>query len=135
MNFFIDLIGYLAAVITNISMYPQAYSCYKIIRSAEYDKLDNMNLNTYYMQVCGCILWLIYAINKELYPVISGCIINTLPNTYIIYIILIYKEKNNTQIVIDQQVFSNENTDDTKIITSTSSNIHENNEFNNIAIE
>ena len=38
-----DIIGYTAAVISNISMFPQAYEVHKIIKVGDYDKLSALS--------------------------------------------------------------------------------------------
>ena len=43
-NLVIDVVGYSAAVITNVSIFPQAYDVYIIVSTAEYNKLIGLSL-------------------------------------------------------------------------------------------
>ena len=70
----ISIIGYTAAVITNISVYPQAYEVYIIIDTNEYDKLNGLSLTMYTLQTSGCFVWLTYSSLLGLYPIIFGSI-------------------------------------------------------------
>ena len=45
----IETIGYTAAVVTNISVYPQAYEVYVIVQTRQYTKLkDTFNYNIFF---------------------------------------------------------------------------------------
>ena len=91
MDLYIDFIGYLAALCANLSMYPHAYNINQIVARTEYHKLKNMSIALNIFQNISCILWFIYGFSKNLYPVMISCTINTLPNTYIIYILVRYR--------------------------------------------
>lgn len=78
-----DIIGYVAAVITNISMYPQAYDVYVIMSTRNYEKLSSLSLGTFSITGFGCCLWIIYGINLSIYPIIFGCIMTIIPSFYI----------------------------------------------------
>ena len=56
----IEIIGYSAAVVTNISIYPQVYDIYLIVKSKEYEKLLGLSLTMFLLQSSGCVLWFIY---------------------------------------------------------------------------
>ena len=86
-----DIVGYMAAVISNISMFPQAYEVYKIVKVGDYDKLSALSLTTLFYMDFGCSLWLTYAINKEVYPIIVGSILCMTPTTYMIVLKLLYR--------------------------------------------
>ena len=86
-----DIIGYTAAVISNISMFPQAYEVHKIIKVGDYDKLSALSLTTLFYMDFGCSLWLTYAINKGVYPIIVGSVLCMTPTTYMIILKLMYR--------------------------------------------
>ena len=85
-----DIVGYVAAIISNMSMFPQAYEVYKIVHVEDYDKLKAVSLATLLYMNFGCSLWLAYAINKNIYPIMLGSILCMTPNTYMITIKFIY---------------------------------------------
>ena len=87
----IDIIGFSAAIITNISFYPQAYEIYIIVNTREYEKLDSISLATFSMTGFGCTLWLIYAIILSIYPMIMGSVLTIIPSLYICSVLLFYK--------------------------------------------
>ena len=93
-HFIIDVIGYAAAVITNISVYPQAFKVNKILTNQNYEKLNSISLPMYILQSFGCVLWLIYAIVTNLYPVMFGSVMCLLPSCYIIIILVCNQNKN-----------------------------------------
>lgn len=125
MDIAIEIIGYLAAIIKNISMYPTAYNIHKIIQANEYNKLLQLSSLSYSLEVIGCILWLIYSISKQLYPITAACIINIIPNSYITYILIIYKPVNNNNY--NENIHTITATYDETILTTKSTDIHENN--------
>lgn len=87
----IDIIGFTAAIITNISFYPQAYEIYIIVNTHEYGKLNSISLLTFSMTGFGCTLWLIYAIILSIYPMIMGSILTIIPSIYICSVLSFYK--------------------------------------------
>lgn len=104
-HFIIDMIGYTAAVITNISVYPQAYKVYRILTNKNYEKLNSISLPMYILQSFGCVLWLIYAIMINLYPVMFGSIMCLLPSGYIIIVLIFNQNKHqvtNESVAIEQ---------------------------------
>ena len=88
---FIDIIGFTAAIITNISFYPQAYDIYIIVNTRKYEELNSISLATFSMTGFGCTLWLIYAIMLSIYPMIMGSILTIIPSLYICSVLLFYK--------------------------------------------
>ena len=99
---FLDIIGYIAAIFNNISMYPQAYNVYKIIKKKEYNQLNTLSLYTLIYITIGCNLWLYYAIEKNIYPIILGCILCLIPTGYIIICKLTFYDE---IIIIDDIYF------------------------------
>ena len=91
MKLLIDIIGIFAGIVNNISMYPLAYSIYKIKKSNELIKFENISIITHILQISGCSLWLIYSIYYKLYPLIFACILSIIPNSYIIIIVYNYR--------------------------------------------
>ena len=144
-HFIIDMIGYTAAVITNISVYPQAYKVYRILTNKNYEKLNSISLPMYILQSFGCVLWLIYAIMINLYPVMFGSIMCLLPSGYIIIVLIFNQNKHqvtNESVAIEQinQIRNiieeidmtetrndpyNERTDDTEIVIASGCSFQE----------
>lgn len=142
MDLFIDIIGYLAALCANMSMYPHAYNIRLIVYRGEYHKLQNMSIALNILQTVSCMLWFIYGNVKGLYPIMISCTINTIPNTYIVYMLVRYRvcrdniidngvdkgidtdidiEVNENQIISCQDDVIN---DGTQVITASSSSPH-----------
>ena len=88
----LDIIGYVAAVITNVSVYPQAREVYVIINTEEYDKLYAISLSMYLLQTTGCVFWLVYGVAIKTYPIIFGSIMCIIPSSYIIFGLIKYRE-------------------------------------------
>ena len=120
-----SIIGYTAAVITNISVYPQAYEVYIIINTNEHDKLNGLSLTMYLLQTSGCFIWLIYSSILGLYPIIFGSVFCIIPSVYIIYGILTYRQStipegiNREQFAYDDQ--PRQNGDDAEIVVASGS--------------
>ena len=81
----IETIGYTAAVVTNISVYPQAYEVYVIVQTRQYTKLKTLSITTFSLQTIGCFFWLSYALIQQIIPVIFGSIMCIIPSTYILF--------------------------------------------------
>ena len=109
-NLGISIIGYTGAVITNISVYPQAYEVYIIINTNEFDKLNGLSLTMYSLQTTGCFIWLTYSVLLRLYPIIFGSIFCIIPSIYIIYGILMYR-----QTIMPEGISREQFTQDTQI--------------------
>jgi len=93
-----EVIGYLAGIVTNISVFPHAYSVCKMSQNNEVDKINALPISLYIMQDVGCIFWISYGILNQLYPIICSSILNMIPNTYIMFIIC-YTKCNDTRRV------------------------------------
>jgi len=91
MNLYIEIIGYLAALCANMSMYPHAYNINNIVARKEYHKLNYMSISLNILQIISCIFWFIYGYSMTLYPIIISCTVNTVSNTYIIYMLVRYR--------------------------------------------
>ena len=89
----IDIIGYLAAGICNISMFPQAYEVNQIIKLSEYDKLETISVSMLLLLDIGCFLWGTYAILLDIYPLLVGSIMTIIPTSYMIICKLVYCNK------------------------------------------
>lgn len=91
-NIGFEILGYMAAIITNISIYPQVYKIYVIIKNKEYNKLNAISIYTYCIQMLGCSLYFIYSIVFKIYPIMLGCFLWIIPVTYIIGSTVYYKD-------------------------------------------
>lgn len=80
-----DVIGYTAAFVTNISMFPQAVDIWKN------SNLHTINPCAFLTQTVGCGLWLYYGLENNTYPIIAGSIMSLIPNSYITYKSLAYR--------------------------------------------
>ena len=80
-----DVIGYTAAFVTNISMYPQAVDIWKN------SNLHTINPYAFLTQTIGCGLWLYYGLENDTYPIIAGSVMAIIPNSYITYRSLAYR--------------------------------------------
>lgn len=114
-----SIIGYTGAVITNISVYPQAYEVYVIINTNEYDKLNGLSLTMYSLQTTGCFIWLTYSVLLRLYPIIFGSIFCIIPSIYIIYGILMYRQPSIPEGITMEQIRQIQ--DNTEIVVASSS--------------
>ena len=90
-GFAAEAAGYAAAVVTNVSVYPQAYEVYVIVKTGEHEKLLGISLCMYVLQASGCVLWLIYACAMGLYPIIFGSVLCLVPSTYIAYCVAVHR--------------------------------------------
>ena len=85
---YIQILGYLAAILTTAANFPQTY---KIIKTKS---TDDISVNTYLLLTAGCGLWVAYGIlNKDLPIIIANSI-----STSICIIILILKSINKKQL-------------------------------------
>ncbi len=112
-NLVIDIIGYAAAVVTNISIFPQAYDVFIIINTAEYNKLIGISSYMFFLQCSGCVLWFTYAYMTNLFPIMVGSISCFVPSSYILCMVLIYKP---TNTIIE----NNEKNESSEVIVSSS---------------
>ena len=82
---YVDILGYIAAFITNISMYPQAF-----------DVMNNNNIHdinpvSFFVQSFGCGLWIWYGYEIESMPIFIGSSCSIIPNSYITVKSIIYR--------------------------------------------
>ena len=114
-----DIIGFAAAIITNISFYPQAYEIYTIAKAREYEKLDAVSLTTFSLTGVGCSLWFIYSCILKIYPIMLGSILTIIPSIYICVILIYWKCYLRYHISLDNDYNHDPNTrDPIEIITS-----------------
>ena len=117
----VDVVGYVAALVTNISFYPQAYQIFCLVRTQEWQQLDALSLKTFSLTGFGCILWLIYGIIKEIYPIIIGSTMTIIPSIYICTTLIFWscylKQKvSNFNISHETQVVDNTSIDQQSIL-------------------
>jgi MtN3 and saliva related transmembrane protein len=74
-----NIIGFLAALISSISMAPQVVKIYKTKRT------DDLSLWTFVVLATGLFLWLVYGLLIRSMPVILG---NAVGFTFTVYIII-----------------------------------------------
>lgn len=79
------MIGYIAAILTTISLLPQAI---KVILEK---KTDSVSLSMYIMQVFGLILWILHGIFIKDMPLIISSLISVILALIILVYKLIYK--------------------------------------------
>ena len=113
----IETLGYTAAVITNISVYPQAYEVYVIVQTRQYTKLNTLSITTFSLQTVGCFFWLSYALIQHILPVIFGSIMCIIPSTYILFNLIYF----NSQQPIEGNNETLETNDHTEIIIASDS--------------
>lgn len=76
-NFLFELTGYLAAVLTTTSQFPQAY---KVIKSND---TRSISLTMYLMFMVGVFTWLVYGVLIGSKPMILANAVTLLPVAYI----------------------------------------------------
>ena len=81
----VEVVGYAAAVVTNISVYPQAYEVWLVVGSGDMEKLVSISVTMFALQATGCTMWLIYALLKGIWPMVAGSVLTILPAGYIIF--------------------------------------------------
>ena len=99
----INLIGYIAAVVTNICMYPQAYNIRVIIYNKKYNQLSSLSSYSFFLQIIGCILWILYSslMIPSVVPIMVGSTLCLIPSIYIWINIIKYKGRESSpQILI-----------------------------------
>jgi MtN3 and saliva related transmembrane protein len=82
---YIDLIGYIAALLTTCAFMPQAYLTWKLKRA------EGVSTGMYSMMVTGICLWLCYGILINAWPIIIANIITLLLAVFILSMKLKYK--------------------------------------------
>ena len=103
----VEGVGYLAAVVINISVYPQARKVQLIVASKDYNKLSSLSIPMFSLQTAGCILWLIYAFISSIYPIMFGSIMCFIPSLYILCNITYYK-KSEPNLICEREEVHNE---------------------------
>ena len=81
----VEALGYAAAVVTNISVYPQAYEVRMVVANGDIEKLSSISLTMFVLQGAGCTMWLIYALSRGIWPVVAGSVLTIMPAGYIIH--------------------------------------------------
>jgi MtN3 and saliva related transmembrane protein len=76
----IQILGLLAATLTTISFFPQAY---KVIRTRN---TQGISLLMYVILVVGVFLWLLYGIVKSDLPIILANIVTLIPTLVILFL-------------------------------------------------
>lgn len=113
MDLAVETLGYAAAVVTNISVYPQAYEVHMIVSSGDTEKLASISLTMFLLQGTGCAMWFIYALCRGIWPVVAGSMMTMLPSSYIVLTVW----KNRPQIQDTP-----ETSDKSEIIVATGTN-------------
>ncbi|HAY33510.1 MAG TPA: hypothetical protein DCY06_05185 [Bacteroidetes bacterium] len=85
--FLSDIIGFLAAICTTSAFFPQAYKVYKTKRTRD------ISLGMFWLLVAGTVLWLIYGIIIESFPIIIANIVTLNLAGYILYKKLKYQNR------------------------------------------
>ena len=116
-NLAIDIVGYTAAVVTNISIFPQAYDVFIIVNTGEYNKLIGISPYMFFLQCSGCAMWFIYAYLTNLLPIMIGSTTCFIPSSYILMMVIIYRP---TQTVTD----TTEKNECSEVIVSTSTSFN-----------
>ena len=115
----IDIIGYTAAVVTNISIFPQAYNVSIIVSRGELNKLNAISPCMFILQFSGCALWFLYAFLMNLFPIMAGSVITMVPSSYILVMVFCYKPSSNL-VEIEENEQEDKNAP-VEVIVSTSS--------------
>ena len=80
----VEALGYAAAVVTNISVYPQAYEVWMVVENGDAEKLASLSLTMFILQGTGCTMWLVFGLIRGIWPVVAGSTMTILPSVYII---------------------------------------------------
>ncbi|MCY3998316.1 MAG: SemiSWEET transporter [Flavobacteriaceae bacterium] len=78
-NFWIEVIGVTAAVLTTSAFVPQAYKIYK------YQISDGVSLTMYFVMLVGVSIWLVYGILLGKFAIILANTITLIIQLFIIY--------------------------------------------------
>jgi MtN3 and saliva related transmembrane protein len=84
-NLAVESLGYAAAVVTNISVYPQAYEVWLVVENGDSEKLASLSLTMFVLQGTGCAMWLVFGLMRGIWPVVAGSTMTILPSAYIIF--------------------------------------------------
>ena len=78
-------IGYIAALLTTISFFPQAL---RVIKTKD---THNISLGTYFLFTVGLLFWTIYGIMLKELPIIAANVVTLIPAITILMMKLKYK--------------------------------------------
>ena len=81
---YIDLFGFVAALLTTIAFLPQLYKTWKT-KSA-----DDVSLIMLLLFITGLICWIIYGLNINSIPIISANIVTLIFNSSILFLKINY---------------------------------------------
>ncbi|MGY8946263.1 MAG: SemiSWEET transporter [Flavobacteriales bacterium] len=88
MSFNIELIGFIAAILTTVAFVPQVYKVYQT------KSVSGMSLTMYLIFFCGVLLWLVYGLIINSLPMIIGNTITVVLTSIILYFLLKSKRTN-----------------------------------------
>ena len=84
---YVELIGYVAAFLNNISIYPQAYNVYIMNKEEEFEKIEAISIKTFSLVQIGCMLWVYYSYVTSVWPMFVGTTVYLVPNSFVLFII------------------------------------------------
>lgn len=93
-NMAIDSIGYIASMFITASSVPQIYRIWQT-KSAQ-----DVSLLSLGMLLIGLVLWLVYAILRQIYPIIVSSSISITLYTLMFILTIVYKNKKKEEIDI-----------------------------------
>jgi MtN3 and saliva related transmembrane protein len=88
MSFNIELIGFIAAILTTVAFIPQVYKVWQT------KSVSGMSLTMYLIFFCGVLLWLVYGLIINSLPMIIGNAVTIVLTLIIIYFLLRSKWSN-----------------------------------------
>ena len=88
MSFNIELIGFLAAILTTVAFVPQVYKVWQT------KSVSGMSLTMYLIFFCGVLLWLVYGLIINSLPMIIGNAVTIVLTLIILYFLLRSKWSN-----------------------------------------
>ena len=88
MSFNIELIGFIAAILTTVAFVPQAYKVWQT------KSVSGMSLTMYLIFFCGVLLWLVYGLIINSLPMIIGNAVTIVLTLIILYFLLRSKWSN-----------------------------------------
>lgn len=88
MSFNIELIGFIAAILTTVAFIPQVYKVWQT------KSVSGMSLTMYLIFFCGVLLWLVYGLIINSLPMIIGNTVTIVLTLIILYFLLRSKWSN-----------------------------------------
>lgn len=82
MSFNIELIGFIAAILTTVAFIPQVYKVWQT------KSVSGMSLTMYLIFFCGVLLWLVYGLIINSLPMIIGNAVTIVLTLIILYFLL-----------------------------------------------